>query len=1409
MGSPKQSRGAGPPNPADAASLWPKMALWSEREGDACTTLCPAANVAEATSGWRCKALLVLAICLSATVLPYSVGSLAALSQAFPASQPLSHAQPGLKPSQSRVSDDLVAAYQDPHTSPAMQQSERALVAPGTFPGVEGDLYHSADAERLSLGALTQDTAVPSTPQTLLVPQPGSLAGEAQGSGAAAIAVMLSQAPTVSAQLLRAAAGATPTAGFSPPGSALRHDVALESLPGEGAGLHEATRLPAVAMASARGCGQVATELGPAAEPMRAGPGSSPLLSSKGGPSLPPTGMAQLISKMRSQGRRSWGTLRTVRMPDQKPALVESSTAAMDRQPWVPAASSPAPLSPMTLALLRAPCLAATPSGASAGTEEKPAVDAGTELLDVVPTRLALPEEVAAREAHVPSDAPSGVGSAEMLAGTPSLSHTTTDQSRLGLLLSLKPAGQSAWPAASLLDPEISAGPDVTRALFKLASAGASSDCGTTLCRADHSLVVSSKPPARVTAHNVPSQARAVTVVQAPRSMPLLDRSTASSFSDVQHEAVVAEATTGSLLMSHWSHNRQKEVVTPSPGQHSSSHSTSLPDLGMGKDPTAASRLVPLPGVLPTLLSERTSSLAEIHPGTMGAPSAAKPKRAWGTHPADSFLHGEAALLADTVLAKVLKNGSSLLAAVSASPPSAASATHDVKHQQTLAPFPAAEEFRGPAVTSEKQGNLSSHSVKQTLSTSSGSPPSSALTRDTRTAGDTVAGVSLAALDTVSEPRVSKTSCKGGAAAVASSLEAAGVTDGAPLSQPTWRPSLHPKLFPMSSFAIAYEDGPTAGTPGQYQAARVATEVAERSVLPAEAAVAEGATSGKPRVTSDAAVPSGPPEPTCAIQSSASSPTLKDPTPGHQPEASTAFQTGKTAFSSLSYVSTSTRAVYGPGSLLTSQTMTVPTGFMPVTHSVSSRLVVTSQPPFIAGEDLSAATRPTPAGKGFTAAAPPTESMAASKLGSPEAKLPVSQAPGLLSPAHVHVLPLQFRLTGIAYSEALSSKSSESYKKLEKEVRLMLNGMLSTYENFLQANILEFMNGSVIVQGEALFRGDSPAPTSSHLIRTIVTEVSRGRDPFSWQLEVQSIQSSGFSLENLDPEKLSISLIALRLGSVASGGMGRTDPLDRLISEVIQSLSVLYHVKNFTIAQLRNLRGDLEISGEVYLNTVVHADVAKVLQALKVLSTCSVDLISLSVEGARLHLKVYPVSFLVTNRHFSEDLLDPFSVEYQELTRELGDVVGRALRDHRSFLQVVIRGFLPGSLICHGDVIFQHPAPTSLEVLEALAVSVGPDKAWAGSGFQVDPFSLAVGEDTLEPPPADSGFPEYGVVIIVMCGLGIITIPIVLLVCLRTKRLAWQDVAALWDRRDPEAGTQTLEMDNQGFWAASEEASSL
>ncbi|KFV12261.1 hypothetical protein N339_04277, partial [Pterocles gutturalis] len=155
--------------------------------------------------------------------------------------------------------------------------------------------------------------------------------------------------------------------------------------------------------------------------------------------------------------------------------------------------------------------------------------------------------------------------------------------------------------------------------------------------------------------------------------------------------------------------------------------------------------------------------------------------------------------------------------------------------------------------------------------------------------------------------------------------------------------------------------------------------------------------------------------------------------------------------------------------------------------------------------------------------------------------------------------------------------------------------------------------------------------------------------------------------------------------------------------------------------------------------------------------------------------------------------------------------VARALSNELSFRQVVIREFLPGSLICHGDLVFQRPSPTRLEVWEKLVYAVGLNKALAGSDFQVEPHSILVGENTPEPPlpwPEDTpkqpprpwpGFSEYIMAIMVLCGLCIIAAPVALLV-VRVMSLGWWDVAALRDRRDPEAGTQTLEMDNQGFW---------
>ncbi|XP_036245683.1 uncharacterized protein LOC118690836 [Molothrus ater] len=542
---------------------------------------------------------------------------------------------------------------------------------------------------------------------------------------------------------------------------------------------------------------------------------------------------------------------------------------------------------------------------------------------------------------------------------------------------------------------------------------------------------------------------------------------------------------------------------------------------------------------------------------------------------------------------------------------------------------------------------------------------------------------------------------------------------------------------------------------------------------------------GESRTASVGAIPTpaGAPGPSPASPGSVPAPSSTDPVlqRGSEPGHLTATSSSVTSPSCLLC---SPGAGHAASSLPSSQSLAVPTALTLRAHAVSSGSSA-SQNSSTATEQLPAATRE---------ASSPAELMTKGRPGSTGTNPPASHPCSLPLPTQpVHVLPLQFRLLGIAYAPALGSRNSQSYRQLEGDVTLMLNQMLSSYESFLQANVLEFMNGSVVVRGEVLFRGDAPAPTNSHLIRTVVTEASKGRSIFSWQLEPQSLQSAGFSLENLDPEKLSISLTGSQLG------VDRMDLLERLVREVTASVSGLYDVRNFTISQLRNLGGNTEITGDLYLDTVVHADITEVLEALTALSGLSMDLSSISVEGSKLGLLVYPLSFVVTNRPFSQKLQDPLSAEHHNLSRELGDVVARALRDYPSFLTAIIKEFLPGSLLCHGNMIFRHPAPTSVQVLKTLVRSVGPNQALAGSDIHVDPFSLSVGENTLERPRPQPGIPAYGVALVVIGGLCIVAAPIVL-VCLGTKRLGWQTGGALWDRRDPEVGVQTLEMDNQGFW---------
>nr|XP_034986373.1 mucin-12-like [Zootoca vivipara] len=409
----------------------------------------------------------------------------------------------------------------------------------------------------------------------------------------------------------------------------------------------------------------------------------------------------------------------------------------------------------------------------------------------------------------------------------------------------------------------------------------------------------------------------------------------------------------------------------------------------------------------------------------------------------------------------------------------------------------------------------------------------------------------------------------------------------------------------------------------------------------------------------------------------------------------------------------------------------------------------------------------------------------------------------------VHNLPLRFRLIGIDYEESLENKSSQSYKKLEKEVKLTLNKMLSTYETFLQANILHFLNGSVIAEAVAVFQAGGPVPTPSDIIRTIVTEVERREMDtfFGWRVDVKSLQSKGFSLKNLEPEKLDVSFTVLGLGSSTSfDGIMNLEQMEKLRRKVVLLLGTQYTVQNISLNQVRYSQGGVDINGEVYIDTIAHVDVGWALKELMGLRNYSVDLTSLSINGSRLSLQVFPVSFLVTNRIFNERMMDRSSVEHQNLARDISDVLTHILGKYKNLLQVAIRDITGGSLICHGDVIFQHPAPTSKDVLQTLTLSVGPKDYLDSSDLKVDPFSFTVAGDRLEPPVTHRDVSGYVVAILVLCVLALFVLPILALL---RKVLGRRDKIIINRGRDHETGVEIFELDNPGFHRTPEETLKL
>ncbi|XP_058854427.1 uncharacterized protein LOC117429167 isoform X5 [Acipenser ruthenus] len=371
----------------------------------------------------------------------------------------------------------------------------------------------------------------------------------------------------------------------------------------------------------------------------------------------------------------------------------------------------------------------------------------------------------------------------------------------------------------------------------------------------------------------------------------------------------------------------------------------------------------------------------------------------------------------------------------------------------------------------------------------------------------------------------------------------------------------------------------------------------------------------------------------------------------------------------------------------------------------------------------------------------------------------------------LRTLPVQFML-GVAGTVETRNMMSEN-QTLERQVKATMDWAFTRqYDGtFLETRIHTFFNDSLAtVHGEVVFRQECQPPTSSDIVRTIVTYAERlppGGAP--WKIDIWSVESNGFSLTNLLPEKLSVRFITLQMG-LASPGLpqSRFDILQGLSNKVEEAIQFQYPVQKFIIDNVRNVRGDLEVEGAVFLNTRTHVNSQDILRLLYRLANQSVDLTSLNVNGIGADVQIVPLNFRILNRKYETGLLDRTSKYFNALGNEAGSSVYAVLKlQYKTLMQVVIRKFTKGSVILMSDLVFAPPAPTPKAVLDSLLDSIDSNESLGGSALHVDRYSVIAGGVTVERPFKDQNVPGYGVAIIVMCGLVLIGAPFLILAVLR------------------------------------------
>ncbi|XP_067871294.1 streptococcal hemagglutinin-like [Heterodontus francisci] len=397
-------------------------------------------------------------------------------------------------------------------------------------------------------------------------------------------------------------------------------------------------------------------------------------------------------------------------------------------------------------------------------------------------------------------------------------------------------------------------------------------------------------------------------------------------------------------------------------------------------------------------------------------------------------------------------------------------------------------------------------------------------------------------------------------------------------------------------------------------------------------------------------------------------------------------------------------------------------------------------------------------------------------------------------------LLLQFGILNRAYRDSLSNSSSQAYQELKTVVKGTLDPIFHARygDSFLQTKILSFANGSVKVESEVVFQDNAALPSSSDIVRTVLTHVYH-KDLVTTDLEINasSVVCNGYNLANLEPEKMLIEFTALStgFGPWSAEVAFYQELLQRISSWVLETLEEKYLVQGFNIGRVIRIQGDVNIQGTALLTTPVHVDGAEALLLLNNLGNNSVDLRSLKVNGSGMNFGVLPVSFIITNREYNTTLRDSRSAYFCSLGKAVTQALRTILKPKYShFMQAVIKQFGSGSVISTGDLVFLSTPPTRHEVLNALFNSIDSKGFLAGTDFAVDAYSFTVGDARLDRPYERVHFPGFGIAIILLCGLAVISLPVLAFLCWKYRFCAACQKSVSFEAWDVECGNASVQI---------------